>query len=319
MNDVAIREDASGAITPAIPQAQILQLEAIAEWCESLTRTRVGRFERAFCLAAAMQRLRGLITHQMMADVMALQGTPLGFLTDRDDRGGYPVEVVKEVAIEATLRGLRLVGNEINIIGGRCYVTKQGLGRLVRSWPGLADLRLEVRSPKIEQDWALVPCRATWTLAGQPQVLDCTGERAIPVRVNKGMIVDAVLGKAQRKLLARIYEQLCGDSANLVAEEEVGMEELAGGSQQAAGGTGHGAPCSPLPVEDYLQQVERAGDRRQIGQAVKTAAVDPQLSAQDRARIVAAANRRSAELRADASTRQQQLLDTDASATEAGW
>jgi hypothetical protein len=46
--------------------------------------------------------------------------------------------------------------------------------------------------------------------------------------------------------------------------------------------------------------------------------VDPQLSAEDRAQVVQAANRRSGELRAG-KPEQQNLIDTQASATEAGW
>jgi hypothetical protein len=312
---MTVRSEVPAPLAPAVPREQIAHLETVAGWCESLARSPLGRFERAFCLAAAMRRLRGLVTDQMMADVMALQGSPLGFRTDRDEAGGYPLSVVKEVVIEATLRGLRLVGNEVNIIAGRCYVTKEGLLRLVRNWPGLANLRLDLRAPKIEGDWALVPCRATWTLYGEPRVLDCTAERSIPVRVNKGMIVDAILGKAQRKLLARIYEQLCGDAAHLADEDET----PAGADPSA----GSGAPCPEVaapssPLEEYLRQIHGATDRRQIGQTVKMAAVDPQLSAEDRAQVVQAANRRSGELRTG-KPEQQNLIDTQASAPEAGW
>ncbi len=298
---------------PAVPQERVAELDKIGRWCESLSRTSIGQFERAFYLASAVRRLRSLITDQMIADVMCLQGSPLGFLTDRDQQGGYPIEVVKEVAIEATLRGLRLVGNEINIIAGRCYPTKQGLVRLVRSWPGLTDLRLDLRAPKIEQDWALVPCGATWLLDGRPQSIDCTGDRAIPVRVNRGMIVDAILGKASRKLLARIYEQLCGEQS--LVDDDIDLEQGPVSIE-----TDQRPETIPSQLQGYLEEIERAIDRMHVGQIVKAAAVDPRLSREDRDAVIAAANRRCQSMRQQrpASNAGGQLFDTQCSATEAG-
>jgi len=166
--------------------------------------------------ATAMQTLRDLLTDDMMRDVMTLHGSPLGFRTDRDHEGKqYPVAVVKDVLITALLKGFRPVGNEFNIIGGNFYATQAGLERVVAEFPGLTDLRLIPGVPTMQSGGALVPYKATWRLHGVADQIDCRmhathDDTRIPVRVNAQMGCDAILGKAKRKMLARIYERLTG-------------------------------------------------------------------------------------------------------------
>jgi hypothetical protein len=171
-------------------------------------------------LAKGMKDLRDALTKEIVDEVfMPLQGTKLGFRTDKDGNNGYPTEIVKVVMLEALLRGLRPVGNEVNIIGGNLYITKEGLDRMVREWPGLANLQLTPSVPVVKEGGALVGYEATWLLHGKPDCLSATvtktedGEvldQRIPVRVNNGQGADAILGKAERKMLARIYKRLSG-------------------------------------------------------------------------------------------------------------
>ena len=196
---------------------RITAIEQTASECNLDRLGNLGSFERTFKLAAGMQNLRQLITEDMMQDVMQLMNTPLGFRTDRDpsqtDRDGkpfepYPVGVVKEVLIEATLRGLQPVGNQFNIMSGRCYITKEGFTHKLKDLPGFAGLVIVMSPPRVGVDGAgaLVTCSATWSMNGTPGRIECE----IPVRINKGMGADAALGKAERKLKARIYAQITG-------------------------------------------------------------------------------------------------------------
>jgi hypothetical protein len=200
---------------------QILELDGIVKECNLSNMTAEQAFESAFRMAAGVQKLRQTITPAMMKDIMALQGTALGFRTDKDRDGGYDVEVVKDCAIEAVLRGFRLVGNEINIIAGRMYGTKEGFARLVREFEGITDLRLVPGVPRLQSGGALVTYRANWKFEGAPQNL----EREFAIRVNSGMGADAIVGKATRKMLAAIYGQLTG-SEHALPEGEVGDEVL---------------------------------------------------------------------------------------------
>lgn len=171
----------------------------------------------AMTLARATQTIRRLLTPAMMQDVMALMGSPLGFRTDRDQEDAkYPVEVVRDCLIVGVLRGARPVGNEINIIAGSCYLTKEAYARILSEYPGLTRLRLEVGVPKMVGDvGALVPCSASWLLDGVEDSIVCRGTvddpgGPIAVRVNKRMGIDAIQGKAKSKLLRRVYERITG-------------------------------------------------------------------------------------------------------------
>ncbi len=191
-------------------QEEVGQLEAIVSECNLTVLEAQGNFQRTFMLAAGMKRIRDLITAEMMQSIMELQGSGLGFLTDKDKEGGYPLETVKQVTIEATLRGLNMVGNEVNIIAGRFYAAKSGLQRLVKEWPGLTNFRLHLGIPEARNGNTVVDALATWRLDRVEQSLERRGKEAIPVRRNAGMGEDAILGKAKRKMYAAIYELLAG-------------------------------------------------------------------------------------------------------------
>ena len=118
--------------------------------------------------------------------------------------------------IAALMDGARIVGNEFNIIAGNYYRTLEQFERRIREYPGLTDFRMELGVPHIQGDGALVDVRASWRLDGKPGRLECKRgaeeDTRIPLRVNKGMGVDAVLGKAKRKFLARLLDYLDGTS-----------------------------------------------------------------------------------------------------------
>ncbi len=187
-------------------------------------------FIQAVNMARGIRALRELLTDKFVEETfMPLQGTPLGFLTDRDNaKDGprqYTVAVVRDVLIEAFLRGFQPVGNEFNIIAGRFYGAKAGFERIVTEFPGLTDLKLDIGVPvNTDKGFALVPMEASWFLHGVQDTLSCRytkdGETVtdtrIPVRVNAGMGPDAVLGKATRKMYARVYQRLTGCSREVI-------------------------------------------------------------------------------------------------------
>ncbi|KKN03960.1 hypothetical protein LCGC14_1102560, partial [marine sediment metagenome] len=170
-------------------------------------------FQQTFRLGQGIQKLKTMITSAMMKPIMDLQGTALGFRTDKDNEGGYDEETVKACLIEATLRGVRPIGNEFNIIARRSYITREGMTRLVREFPGLSNLTMDFGVPRVSGSnaGAVVQATAKWNLEDTSHELtshELTCE--IPVRVNKGMGTDAILGKAERKLLARVYKRITG-------------------------------------------------------------------------------------------------------------
>lgn len=182
------------------------EMQEVIDKCQITTLSAQKQVVQALVMAEGVSRLRSLITKEAMKPLMDLQGTSLGFRTDKDKSGGYPEDVVKEVFIEATLRGFRMIGNEVNIIAGRFYGTKEGFSRLVGSFEGLTDLKLQPGVPKTSSGGAIVPFKASWKLHGKPQEL----EREIPCKGDSYSGVDQYIGKATRKMLASIYGILTG-------------------------------------------------------------------------------------------------------------
>lgn len=194
-------------LVPASDLERWSQVTAVVAECSLDAIGQMEPIAQQLRMARGIAELRRVLTPQMMQDIMSLQNSALGFKTDKPD-GGYSVEVVRDVAIESLLRGARMVGNEVNIIGGNFYAAKAFFVRKLREFPGLANLTRMMAPPRMAGDkGALVSCSATWTLNGIPQELP---PRDIPIRVNSGMGVDAILGKAQRKLDAAIYSQITG-------------------------------------------------------------------------------------------------------------
>lgn len=173
----------------------------------------------ALTVAESIHELRELFSDPSIKDrITKLQDTALGFRTDRDPRiknrktneynTPYSYEVVKDCAIEATLRGLQIVGNHWNIISGRTYVTKEGFEFLIRKVKGLAKFNPTIGVPKSLNGGALVECSAKWVLNNEEDACAAT----IPVKGDDYSNADQYIGKATRKFLKRCYEQMTGVS-----------------------------------------------------------------------------------------------------------
>lgn len=215
-----------------VPENVIIEIERACEDCSLATLQKLSPIRRTLALATGMQTIRRHLVGPLMGDIMALANTPLGFLTDRKpgttDKNGkevkpYSEAVIRDAVIEGMLRGASVIGNEINVLVGRCYLTKAYFERSVREWPGLTHLAVTEGVPTRTSSsrYVLVPMRATWKLHGVPQELRCEhnsdGDSRIPVIENEGMGADAVLGKARRKFFARIYARLTG--SDWIAEQ----------------------------------------------------------------------------------------------------
>lgn len=207
---------------------------ALADAAPDRLRT-MGIMQRTLTLGRAMTIMRASFRGEILERMKALADTPLGFMTDRLSGGKPPYEenIVRDCVIEAMLKGAEPIGNEFNIIAGRCYLTKQFFERALRQMRGLTDLRLVEGVPTTAQNvgGALVPYRASWRINGKKDSLVCDitkdGDSRIAVRVNAQMGVDAILGKAKRKMLARIYARVTGSEWTDDEFAEGLMEDLA--------------------------------------------------------------------------------------------
>jgi len=178
-------------------------------------------FATSIAVAAALQEIRELMTDKViMGGILALQGTKLGFVTDRDKPKsgpvGYPLEVVRDVTIEAASKGARMIGNEVNIISGACYLTKAYFQRKLDEqlgqgkWHTNHEVPQIVRSKQGKQEGAIVVTVIKWE--------DSSGKREETVKhAVKGSdyaTADAYLGKADRKCGKWLLENITGERFN---------------------------------------------------------------------------------------------------------
>lgn len=176
----------------------------------ALASQQTNGFLRAFNQAQAIEVIRECFTAEVLKPIKSLQNTKIGFLTDSET--GYKDETVKTCVIDALLNGFQVTGNEFNIIAGKMYPTKEGYGGVLKRMPGLK-YKWTVHLPKIiSENSSTVDVDFEWTLNGNKRTETVT----FPVRVNKGMLTDAVIGKAERKagkwLFITITERDLGDA-----------------------------------------------------------------------------------------------------------
>lgn len=186
--------------------------------CSNMT----NNFTKTFTVARCISQLKAALTKEVMTPVMELQGTPLGFRTDRDKQGGYNIDTVKEVLIEAAMAGLMPCGNQFNIIGGRMYPTKEGFTYLLSQ---IADLSYTINQgvPVNKPGGAIVRTEILWRVDPSGVATPNKKILEIPVRVNNGMGVDAILGKADRKAKCWLYNHVTGKTLNDGEVESDGM------------------------------------------------------------------------------------------------
>ena len=165
---------------PAAKENQLAKLEPTLVELDTFARDNnlavltenKGLFSASIHLANAMVQLKAMIPEEVMNMLMTLQGSPLGFKTDKDKTGGYPVETVRDVMIDMTIKGgFLLFQNEVNIISGQGYVTKDGFkGWFARaSKAGLCTYPIiNIGVPKIAGDGAIVPCSSARRPARSP-------------------------------------------------------------------------------------------------------------------------------------------------------
>jgi len=172
-----------------------------------LTQIQIQGFERAFVTSKAIKQLKTLLSTEYMEPIMDLQGSKLGFKTDKDKSGGYAVSVVKNCLIEAVLMGVQPYGNMFNIIAGNTYLTKEGIGHILNNWKGLRySIICGVPQVRPDNKSAVVEAKIKWTLNGEKQ------EETIPISVKNDAYssVDSLIGKATRKARAWLLSAISG-------------------------------------------------------------------------------------------------------------
>lgn len=200
---------------------QELVFQELSEKITNALSIEVNNIENSLVIANAITFLHEKLTPEVMKPIMMLQGSKLGFKTDRDlvknnttgkyEKGnGYPLEVVKNCFMEMSLIGLLPTGNQWNIIGGNSYVTQEGGYYLLKKrCPTLKSYTLSY--PDVQQSadkkTASVKAIIKWeTIKGEKE------EETIdfPVKSDAYTTFDALIGKADRKAKMWLVNKING-------------------------------------------------------------------------------------------------------------
>lgn len=201
--------------TPAKKEEFLSISQEIDNQISTVLASHANGFQKAFVVSSAIQVLKEKLTIEYMQPIMALQGSNLGFRTDKDidnvskQKGtGYPIEVVKDCVIDAVFLGLEVTGNQFNIIGGNMYPTREGFGALLDK---MTNLKKNFTYTKIVQPAgekvANVTVQIDWQLGTETvrkQVID------FPIKSNAYTSYDALIGKAERKAKRWLYNTIKG-------------------------------------------------------------------------------------------------------------
>lgn len=214
-------------------------------------------FQKAFVMAMALQTLKEKLTPEIMKPIMALQGSSLGFRTDRDGKGGYSMEEVKTALIDGVLLGLQPTNNEINIIGGQMYPTRTGFGSLLEKINGLK-YNLTYTTPTVSPDQKNANCIVTidWELNGEKnsQKID------FPIKSNTYASMDALIGKAERKARRWLFNKVKGTDVPDGDVQDIPHVEVPGNHKQIS---------KNKEYDRIVAHIEKSTDNKMLGQVRK--------------------------------------------------
>jgi hypothetical protein len=218
-----------------IPKATLQAVVALNDTLK-LCRSEIANAEAsgdemigAMITASAMEALRQQLTPAVMKDVRSRVGSPLG-IEVYPPTAKHSDDVVRDVVLEGLLQGARIVGGEIGIHSGRCYLTKKYWERKFRTLPGIVCDEPVLGKPRAEKvgdkEYAVVQAVLTWRMNGKSDKLECTNNAAISVIWNAGMQIDAIHGKVKRRLFKAGYAKVT--NTQLEDDEEIVIDSPAG-------------------------------------------------------------------------------------------
>lgn len=193
----------------------------------------------AIMRASAMATLREMLTPEIMQPIMSLQGSQIGFKGDKDWKrekdsagnkikgDGYPVEIVKDVFIFACSHGAKMIGNEVNILAGNGYLTRDYFGRALDESIGKSNWKITHDIPKVissgDKIGAIVKSKIWWK-DSSTGIDGCTHEMELAIKGDAYASSDSYLGKSDRKTRKWLLEKVTGKMfADGEAEESINI------------------------------------------------------------------------------------------------
>lgn len=163
---------------------------------------------------------------EAMGYVRAVMDTDGGFLTDGKE---YSNQELGDCITNGLLAGVRITGNEMNIISGKMMIVLNGYMRLCREFNDgdkqVLNMRIIVGELKAESGLMRIPMTITYDLLKtetgetyEGKVFDSVAQ----LSMKPGENADSWIGKGKRRVLKDFYEFLTGQTIN---DDEVGQAE----------------------------------------------------------------------------------------------
>jgi hypothetical protein len=208
----------------AVVEQACLEIDQIASDTKHLANGVAQNMMDAFKCSALAQKVMDVLSPQVIAMVFQpLRNKEFGWREDRP--GTYQAEAIRDVWVGALVKGALPTNDEVLIISGRAYYQKNFFRRKIAQLKGLTDLVILPGKVAMQVNGALVEMTATCKMDGHDVKIARIGASAIPIRLNSGQGADAALGKAERKILCSLYNQLTGSA---FAEGEAEETEFVG-------------------------------------------------------------------------------------------
>ena len=167
---------------------------------------------KGLALTIAKTKVVGMIGDYLSTDVMkpvmALEGKKYGFLTDQKGEDKYKPEIVKDCFIEAIVQGVEPTGNQFNIIGGKCYITKEGCTHKLKKNGVYTNVSFGLSYKKEGSNITVMPTTIDWVL--KDGVTKGTKTIEFPIRVFDKTTEQAMRGMAERDIKAWLIDELTG-------------------------------------------------------------------------------------------------------------
>ena len=162
----------------------------------------------AFGAAMAIKGLREILTTELMNEVfMPLMNTRVGFMTDKNKAGSpcYSLDEVRNCLIDGICIGLLPTGNQINIIAGRMYPTKEGYTALLKK-VGIKYVINVGQDASQSPTIAELKVRIDYEYKGEKNVFPFTAQ----LKKTDYTGIDQLKGKAERRAKKALFEYLIG-------------------------------------------------------------------------------------------------------------
>ena len=191
-------------------------------------------FFKPIVMAMAIQELKQALTPEAIAAVHELEGTALGFKTDKFD-GKYGDETIRMCVIEAMLRGVSIVGNQFNVIKGNFYIARNGWEAKLRK-AGCTQIVPTIGKPEDvllgtpnqkdnRQITATFAAQATCVKDGKRYAVSASVADGIDGRIEVSAFgkdiqacIDGLKGKAEARILKKLFVLAC-DATELDDDE----------------------------------------------------------------------------------------------------